>query len=232
MFCVLFVLYSMYCLCVNVYCHRVTTQLQLTNISYIITLILLQCIHCTCVADDTHQTSTLSLLNLGSYSAVAARFVSRRRRNMCQVSVARRWELASLRCLCILRGPEGWKSPIFTLPVGLATGCGATAGIVWAILLRDRISRSDIYISLGFLRSTWLASNLQQTPTWSKPSLSGYRHMTQISSTGCRPLCHCWETSFNVIGDHVDVWCVSSAAHVSRAVHRSQNILGIIVSDT
>jgi len=31
--CVLFVLYrSMYCLCVNVYyCHRVTTQLQLTN---------------------------------------------------------------------------------------------------------------------------------------------------------------------------------------------------------
>ena len=32
---VLFVLYcSMYCLCVNVYSHRVTTQLQLTNISY------------------------------------------------------------------------------------------------------------------------------------------------------------------------------------------------------
>ena len=32
---VLFVLYcSMYCLCVNVYCHPVTTQLQLTNISY------------------------------------------------------------------------------------------------------------------------------------------------------------------------------------------------------
>ena len=24
----------MYCLCVNVYCHRVTTQLHLTNISY------------------------------------------------------------------------------------------------------------------------------------------------------------------------------------------------------
>ena len=24
----------MYCLCVNVYCHRVTTQLQLTNILY------------------------------------------------------------------------------------------------------------------------------------------------------------------------------------------------------
>ena len=32
---ILFVLYcSMYCLCVNVYCHQVTTQLQLTNISY------------------------------------------------------------------------------------------------------------------------------------------------------------------------------------------------------
>ena len=36
LFYVLFVLYhSMYCLCANVYyCHRVTTQLQLTNISY------------------------------------------------------------------------------------------------------------------------------------------------------------------------------------------------------
>ena len=35
LFYVFFVLYcSMYCLCVNVYCHRVTTQLQLTNISY------------------------------------------------------------------------------------------------------------------------------------------------------------------------------------------------------
>ena len=35
LFYVLFVLYrSMYCLCVNVYCHRVTTQLQLTSISY------------------------------------------------------------------------------------------------------------------------------------------------------------------------------------------------------
>ena len=34
---VLFVLYcSIYCLCVNVYCHRVTTQLQLTNISLFI----------------------------------------------------------------------------------------------------------------------------------------------------------------------------------------------------
>ena len=39
LFYVLFVLYrSMYCLCVNVYCHRVTTQLQLINISYHIML--------------------------------------------------------------------------------------------------------------------------------------------------------------------------------------------------
>ena len=39
LFYVLFVLYcSMYCLYVNVYCHRVTTQLQLTNISYHISI--------------------------------------------------------------------------------------------------------------------------------------------------------------------------------------------------
>ena len=39
LFYVLFVFYcSMYFLCVNLYCHRVTTQLQLTNISYHICL--------------------------------------------------------------------------------------------------------------------------------------------------------------------------------------------------
>ena len=32
--CIVVLYYSMYCLCVNVYCHRVTTQLQLTNIPY------------------------------------------------------------------------------------------------------------------------------------------------------------------------------------------------------
>ena len=32
--CIVVLYCSMYCLCVNVYCHRVTTQLQLTNISY------------------------------------------------------------------------------------------------------------------------------------------------------------------------------------------------------
>jgi hypothetical protein len=209
------------------------------------TVILLQCIHCTCVADGTHQTSTWSPLNLSSYSAVAPRFVSRRRRNMCQVSIARRWQLASRRCLCFFRGPKGCKSLIFTLPAELATGYGATAWTVWAILPRDRIWRSEIYSSLGFLRRTWLASDLQQTPTWSKLSPSGYRHMPQISSTGYRPWCHCWETSFNVTGDHVhvwcvssaahvsptDVWCVSSATHVSRTVQRIQKDLGTRVSD-
>jgi hypothetical protein len=35
---------SVYCLCVNVYCHRVTTQLQLINISYYYYLDLLQCL--------------------------------------------------------------------------------------------------------------------------------------------------------------------------------------------
>jgi hypothetical protein len=39
----------MYCMCVNVYCHRVTTQLQIINIliyQYIIIIIIIMC-HCT-----------------------------------------------------------------------------------------------------------------------------------------------------------------------------------------
>ena len=41
MYCFLYC--SMYCLCVNVYCHRVTTQLQLTNISYHINVQSVKC---------------------------------------------------------------------------------------------------------------------------------------------------------------------------------------------
>ena len=52
--------------------------------------------------------------------------------------------------------------------------------------------------------------------------------MTQISSTGRRLWCHCWEMSL------VTMWMsgVSSAARVSHTVRRSQNVLGTRVSDT
>jgi len=40
-----------------------------------------------------------------------------------------------------------------------------------------------ISISSNSLRSTWLASDLQQTPTWCKLSPLGYRHLTLVSST-------------------------------------------------
>jgi hypothetical protein len=61
---------SMYCLCANVYCHRVTTQLQLINISYII------CVHD--VQTDNHILFVISGLRrhvdeictlLGCYAA-------------------------------------------------------------------------------------------------------------------------------------------------------------------
>jgi hypothetical protein len=35
----MYCLYPMYCLCVNVYCHRMSTQLQLTNMSISKTLV-------------------------------------------------------------------------------------------------------------------------------------------------------------------------------------------------
>jgi len=34
---------SMYCLCVNVYCHRMTTQFQLINMSYIVSYTVIWC---------------------------------------------------------------------------------------------------------------------------------------------------------------------------------------------
>ena len=59
LFYVLFVLYrSMYCLCVNVYCHRATTQLQLTNISQ------KDCHRPLCIGTDRARTHVL----LYSYS--------------------------------------------------------------------------------------------------------------------------------------------------------------------
>ena len=63
------------------------------------TLFWLLYIHCTCIADGTHQTSTKSLLNLNICPSVAPTLLSQHRRNQCQVSVARRRQLALCPCL-------------------------------------------------------------------------------------------------------------------------------------
>lgn len=76
-----------------------------------------------------------------------------------------------------------------------------------------RISRTVISISLGPLRSTWLASDLYRTPTWS--SCLRHRHFTPISSTqelqALLPRC----VEFFTVNDNcVKVWCVPFATNV------------------
>ena len=96
--------------------------------------------------------------------------------------------------LAVRRKRSGWLcaiTPRLAQLSELATDCGDRAERLWITLLTVPISRRVISISLDLLRSTWLASNLQQTPTWSKRLLPACRYLTQISSTAqCKLWCH------------------------------------------
>jgi hypothetical protein len=45
-----------------------------------------------------------------------------------------------------------------------------------------------ILVAVDPLRCTWLTSDLKQTPTWSKQSRPGYRHLTHFFSAGIQAL--------------------------------------------
>jgi hypothetical protein len=96
--------------------------------------------------------------HLSVWPTATPRVVPRRRINWCQVPVTRRWHLASRRRLLKNRFSD-WLH--------------ATAERLWPIHRTVPILNPVISIYLDPLRSTWLASDLQQTSTWSKLSPSG-----------------------------------------------------------
>ena len=106
------------------------------------------------------------------------------------------------------------RGPI--LPTGLLTVHCATVGRLHTLTSLESQSLAMWFQSFcDSLTSTWLASDLQQTPTLSKLSTSGCTHSTATSSTqGYKPSCH-GETN-------VEVWRVPSATHIP-CVHRKQN---------
>ena len=57
----------MYCLCVNVHCHRVTTQLQLTNIYHIIITIIIISSSASSSSPPSHYTILLHSINSTPY---------------------------------------------------------------------------------------------------------------------------------------------------------------------
>ena len=78
------------------------------------------------------------------------------------------------------------------------------------------------------VRNTWLASDVQQTPTWNKPSCPSYRHSTSNSLTlGYKISCHGKKKCLNVDDDCVLFWCVPSPTHVPYRRRRQSKIFGI-----
>jgi hypothetical protein len=73
-------------------------------------------------------------------------------------------------------------TPGFLLLTGLVTNYDALAGKLWTTLLGVPISGPVIAISVNSLRTTWLESDLQQTPTLSKLLSPGYRHLPPTST--------------------------------------------------
>ena len=165
---------------------------------------------------------------------VAKVLASRRRSDRFQVSVAGRWRFASvsvadrMSARCFVRGVERWKLLDPILPVELVTGYGTVAGRLWTTVHTVPNSHSDFPL-LGPLRNTWAASDLQNTPTWSKLSprtcrqvipIFFYAGIQALLPRGANPYMRM------VI---VRVWCVPSATHLP-SMHRSQyEIRGIDV---
>ena len=92
--------------------------------------------------------------------------------------------------------PQGLSRPVqvIALPIqkqtGLVTCYGSLDDSCGPPSMQFSISRPVIYISLDPLTSTWLPSDLQQAPFWSKLSPLVRRHLTLICST---PICMFWD---------------------------------------
>jgi hypothetical protein len=92
-------------------------------------------------------------------------------------------------------------------------GDGAAVWTLWTTLPTVSMSFPAISFSQGPLRSTWLESDLQQTPTLSKLSRPGHRHDTNFFCATIQTLLPQWDKCL-YYGDNVEVWCVPSATHV------------------
>ena len=78
----------------------------------------------------------------------------------------------------------------------------------------------DFHLFGPLKKNTWLASDVQQTPTRSKLSPPSYRHLTLIPSVlGYKSHCHARESAWMSLVT-VEVWCVPSArvCHVHSSV--------------
>jgi hypothetical protein len=171
-----------------------------------------------------------------TFPSMTVRLVSQHRRNQCQVSVAWRRQLASSWCLLhITHQPHVFlqRSKAMEIPgphptTRYVNGYDTMTRQFWTTLLTVLISNPVISISLNPKRSTWLASDLQQIPTW--------RGCHILAANSWHSLLLCWVTSLGTrMGQklkyqwyYVGVWCVPSATHVLH--HGWQNkVLGISV---
>lgn len=117
----------------------------------------------------------------------ASRLVSWHRRNWCQVSAARKWQLASAaKCLptrSFLKGPMRWKS----LHIWSCGSEGGPSPLSHSAAVNYKFGwqhGAQWFPSLQHpWRSTWMATDWQQMLTQSKLSPPTHRHLILISST-------------------------------------------------
>lgn len=114
-------------------------------------------------------------------SSHALRLASWCRINQCQVSVPGVDSLFYTGVYCkllashvLLHGPKGMYIYGPHTAIWICAGYSTMAGRLWSTLPTVQISRPVIFISWDPLRSTWLASSLQQTTSCSK--LQALRH--------------------------------------------------------
>jgi hypothetical protein len=136
------------------------------------------------VTDGTHETSIQLPLTLKYFSSSVRRLVCQCRRNVCQVSVARRLELASCGAIhmwarCFSRGTKRWK-------FGVWKGCPyPTNHSVVTSYMSSWLWCPAVFSCLNYPVRTPL------TPVSDQLSPCSYRHRTLIYLIlGCKHWCH------------------------------------------
>jgi hypothetical protein len=141
-----------------------------------------------------HMVHTRLLLCHHWHLNISSTVASRCTRNRLQMSERRKWQPASLRGVLQIASQPDISCGVQKSGNHWAPYCQQGVWLVTALRHSLDPPPSDFQL-LGLSRSTWLASDLQQTPTWSKLLPPAYRYL-------------------NVSGDYVEVWCVPSATYM------------------
>ena len=162
--------------------------------------------------------------HLSTCPTLAPRLVFWHRRNWCQVSVARRWQIASHQLVLQFACQNDVFSKVWRVWNHWVPFCQLDLWLVAALCLasyepsshQSQFHAQVISIVLDPLRNTWLVSTLWDASMKQAVTSWLQTHHTDFLYTRIQALVPWWDRSVNVSGKYWEVWCVPSPTLVVR----------------